>query len=616
MIISNVVVRLPHLVLLIALIVVWSPAKTADLNPLRPIDTSSPRATFQGFVETIDGMYLHFAELVNSYSISGRLYLSHEEHQTQRASLLTALSAERFLDTSRIPPVLLSTVAAERAIQLKEILDRIEIPPLDQIPDHDAITGASTKRWRLPNTEIDIVLIQDGSRAGEFLVSADTVDRLPEFYDRVRNLPYKPGPAKDLASAYRAISSDQTATIFDAFTSSPVGLSMIVPPRWMLRLPTWAKTRVAELTVWQWIGFALGLSVGTLLVFGVYRLTRRHIRDQEADSGIGLYSLLTPLVIIVATELYLPLLTTVLRIGGPPRVVTEFARVIAFFASTAWLVLIGFGILGRAIVSSERLSLHSLDSQLIKLGTRFIGVVFAIGLVMQAATELGFPAYSVLAGLGVGGLAVALAARDSLANLLGSILIMFEQPFRIGHQIRVAGSEGTVEDVGFRSTRLRTADNSVISIPNNAVVNASVENLSLRQTRRQRLLLQIDSDTSPEKIETFCRSITQLISDNPFTKKDNIYVRFNDFGESSLNILASFHFEVANYAAELEERERILLRVIELAKTMDVDFASPTEIVRVETMSPAGLSGSAARHASSTTERPKLLPAETALDQS
>jgi len=521
--IANIVAKFPRLVvLLIALVVVWNPAKTADLNPLRPGDTSSPRATLRGFIETIDGMYFRFAELVNSYGASGRLYFSQEERQKQRSSLLTALTAIQFLDTSRIPPVLRNTVA-ERGLELKEILDRIELPPFDQIPDHDAMAKASAKRWRLPNTEIDIVLIETGARAGEYLVSADTIDRLPEFFERVRDLPYKPGHARQLAEAYRTITSDKSATIYGAFTGSPVGLSMIVPPRWLLNLPAWAKTRILELTVWQWFGFALGLTIAALFVLGAYRLSRRLARNREADADIGIYSLLTPLAIIAVTELYVPVLSTILRISGTPHIITEFGRVICFFASAAWLALIGFGILGRAIVRTERLNIHSLDSQLIHLATRFVGIVAAIALLMQGASELGFPAYSVLAGLGIGGLAVALAARDSLANLLGSIHIMFERPFRIGHRIRVAGSEGTVEYVGFRSTRIRsTADNSLISIPNNSIVNATVENLTLRKMFRQRLVLQVTYDTPPERLETFLQRIKQLIEEHPTTDKTTI----------------------------------------------------------------------------------------------
>ena len=605
------------LVLSIAAMLSSISVKAADVNPLRPVDTTSPQATLQGFFQTIDGMYVRFADVLNSYVTSGRLYLNREEREEQIANLTNALKAIQFLDTSRVSPVLRTTVAAERIIELKEILDRIELPPFEQIPDRDGMAKASAKRWRLPNTEIDIVLIEDGPRAGEFLVSADTVERLPQFYARVHDLPYKTGAAQHLAEAYRAISSDRTATIYDAFSSSPIGLSMIVPPRWMLGLPTWAKTKIVELTVWQWLMFVFGLSIAAAFVFGVYRLARRLARGREADAGPGWHSLLTPVAIIAVMEFYVPVLSTILRIGGTPRMVTEFGRTIILFASAAWLALVGSGILGSAIVSSERLSRHSLDSQLIKLGARLVGIVVAIGLLMQAASELGFPAYSVIAGLGVGGLAVALAARDSLANLLGSVLIMFEKPFRVGHRIRVAGSEGTVEDVGFRSTRIRTADRSLISIPNNSVVNATVENLSVRESFRQRLLIQVTYETSREKLAAFAQSIKQLIMDNPFTTKDNIHVRFNDFGESSLNILVNFYLQVPNYAAELEEREKILLQIMELASEMGVDFAFPTQTLHVETRPIMGMPDPANDRSFQTTNRPKpqLVPVESTPDQ-
>jgi MscS family membrane protein len=282
------------------------------------------------------------------------------------------------------------------------------------------------------------------------------------------------------------------------------------------------------------------------------------------------------------------LLDKIFRISGSPLIVIVYAQTIALYLSAAWLCLIGANLVGETIVTSDHLLPHSLDSQLIRLGARFVGIVVAIGLLMRAGDDLGFPAYSILAGLGVGGLAVALAARDSLANLLGSVLIMFEKPFRVGHGIRVSGSEGTVEDVGFRSTRIRTADNSLISIPNNAVVNATVENLALRTMFRQRLLVQITYDTPRDKVEAFADGIRQLISDDPMTNKDNFHVRFNDLGESSLNILVIFYLIVPNYSAELREREAILLQIMDIAKEIGVEFAFPTRTLRVESPSAAG----------------------------
>jgi MscS family membrane protein len=491
----------------------------------------------------------------------------------------------RFWTCPTFPPVLRDTVAPERAIQLKEILDRIELPSFEAIPDQDAMARASSKRWRLPGTEIDIALVEHGPHSGEYLVTAETVDRLPQFYQRVRKLPYKPGPAAELSELYRRISSGGSATIYDGYTNSPVGLELIVPIRWMLRLPGWAKARIAGAALWQWLGLVGGLAVCVGFVYGAYRFGRRATIRRPEESGPGWPALLTPMAVILVSAVPVPLLCTILRIGGTARVVITFLQTGALYLGAAWLSMIALSLLAEAIVASEHLRQRSLDSQLIRLGMRFAGIAIAIGFLVQGSYELGFPTYSVLAGLGVGGLAVALAARDSLANLLGSLLIMIEKPFRVGHSVRVSGGEGTVEDVGFRSTRIRTPDNSLISIPNNNVVNATVENLSLRGMRRQRFLIQVTYDTPREKLEELMAGIKQLITDHPLTNRTNFNVRFNDFAEGSLNILVYFHIETTDYSAELAAREDILLRIMDLAKQLGIDFAFPTRTLLIETSS-------------------------------
>jgi MscS family membrane protein len=279
------------------------------------------------------------------------------------------------------------------------------------------------------------------------------------------------------------------------------------------------------------------------------------------------------------------LLCTIFRIGGTTRIAITFIQIGALYAAAAWLSMIAANLLAEAFVASEHLRQHSLDSQLIRLGMRLVGVAIAAGFLIQGSYELGFPTYSVIAGLGVGGLAVALAARDSLANLLGSMLIMIEKPFRVGHYVRVAGGEGTVEDVGFRSTRIRTSDNSLLSIPNNSIVDAKIENLSLRSMRHQKLLLQVTYGTAREKLEELVGGVTRLLAEHPKTNKANIYVRFNDFGESSLNILVYFYLETASYSEELEKREEILLSIMKLAEQLHIEFAFPTRTLLIETAS-------------------------------
>jgi len=249
---------------------------------------------------------------------------------------------------------------------------------------------------------------------------------------------------------------------------------------------------------------------------------------------------------------------------------------------SSWLTIAASAVLGEAIVGSERLTIRSLDSQLIRLGTRLVGVVVAVAILIEGGDELGFPAYSVLAGLGVGGLAVALAAQSTIANLIGSLLIALEKPFRVGQYVRIGTSEGTVEDVGFRSTRIRTLDNSLLSIPSSTVVNTTVENLSLRTKRRQRFLVQITYDTPRKKLQELVAAISQLLADNSLVEDSTYQVRLNDFGESSLDILVIFHLQVTDYTSELAEREAVLLQIMDLANNAGVEFAFPTRTLYIE----------------------------------
>jgi MscS family membrane protein len=557
-------------------------AKAANTDALSPLDTSSPRATIQGITETLDGIYAGLVDILHEYTKSDRLYLVPDLRRRQLSLLRRAPKAIRALDISGISPVLIDTVPIERLLQLKEILDRIELPPLADIPDRDAMATRASKRWRIPGTEIDFVLIHDGPRAGEYLVSADTINRLPEFYAKVADLPYKPGPAKELNESYRALSGGNTHTLYEAFLSSPLGLMSLIPFRWMLQLPNWARTPFAGVTAWQWLGLAAGLLVGALFIFASHRVARRLVVLVEDNPRLYWHAVPVPLAISLVAAFLVPFLCVILRIGGTTRIVIDFIQTTAFSFSAAWLSIIGVVILGDLVVSSEHLRRSSLDSQLIRLGARLVGVVVAVVFLMRGADELGFPAYSVLAGLGVGGLAVALAARDSIANLLGSLVIMVEKPFRIGHYIRVGGAEGTVQDVGFRSTRIRTQDNSLISIPNNSVVNATVENLSLRAMRRQRFFVQVTYDTARDKVEELVASINRLILDHPLTNKTNFQVRFNNFSESSLDILVMFYFDVQDYSVELREREAILLQTMDLMNEIGVAFAFPTRTLQIE----------------------------------
>jgi len=302
-----------------------------------------------------------------------------------------------------------------------------------------------------------------------------------------------------------------------------------------------------------------------------------------------------PIGILIVAAVLWPLLCMIIRIGDTPRIVIAVLETLVTYLTCAWLALVGGALVGEMIVGAEHLAIRSLDGQLIRLGVRLFGAVIAVGCLIKGADELGFPAYSVLAGLGIGGLAMALAAKDSLANLLGSMLIMFEKPFRVGDYIRLSGTEGTVEDVGFRSTRIRTLDNSLVSIPNDSVINTTVENLSVRPKRRQRFTLGVTYETPRATLEAFVEGIRTVILDHGETEKDNIQVSFNNLAESSLDILVIFHLLVAEYPSELRGRHEVLVGIMDLAERMGVSFAFPTRTLLID-----GPSGGGAKDRSDT----------------
>ena len=568
------------------LVCLSSGAGAAEPHPLRVPDMSSPRATLQGFLETTDDLYGGWADLLTRYWDSGELYPTASQRKSQADLFRKAPIGIRVLDLSEIPPVEAGIVGQKRMLQLREILDRITLPPMDEVPDAAMMAGQTVKRWRLPDTEIDFVQVQQGPRAGEYLVSPATVERLPEFYERVKNLPPREGATRSLLEAFLRFSPASGQTIYDILSGSPLGLSYIIPLRWVLNWPDWTRISISGVTIWQWIGLGIGAVIALLMIAGSRRIAARLPRGTADAPARRWDALPLPITILLISGVMSPLLNALLRVGGTQRLTIIVMETLGFYLSCAWLALVCSALVGETIVGAEHLAIRSLDGQLIRLGSRLFGAAIAVGCLVQGADQLGFPAYSVLAGLGVGGLAVALAAKDSLANLLGSLMIMFEKPFRVGHYIRLGGSEGTVEDVGFRSTRIRTPDNSLISIPNDAVINTKVENLSLRVRRRQRFVIGVIYTTPRTALLSFVAGIRQLVTEHELVDPIDVQVRFNAFAESSLDILVSFHLAVKDSPSELRGREEILLAIMELAERLDVAFAFPTRTLIVEQASP------------------------------
>jgi MscS family membrane protein len=223
-----------------------------------------------------------------------------------------------------------------------------------------------------------------------------------------------------------------------------------------------------------------------------------------------------------------------------------------------------------------------INDTLFPIAARVIKALVIILLPLLALQNLGLNVMSLVAGLGLGGLAFALAAKDTAANLFGSIMILIDRPFTAGDWVVIGGSEGTVTEIGLRSTRIRTFYDSIISIPNSEVANQTVDNMGKRNFRRVKSTLGVTYDTSPEKLEGFMEAIKQIIHAHPNTRKDYYQIVFTGFGPSSLDILLYFFIQVPDWSRELVVKQNIYLDIIRAANELGVEFAFPTSSIHIE----------------------------------
>lgn len=547
------------------------PAAATEQNPLKPIDTSSPRTTLQGFIAFMNEGYQMGFGRIQSYLSSSRLYLTPADMTALRGAIQRLMAAERTIDFSALPPATARESSRRLTIQLKDILDRIDLPPYESVPDTDAMAAAEFKRWTIPGSDIRIARIESGARAGEYLFTAETASRLPEFHERVRDLPSKPGASVGFYE-------------FSAYHPSGVALALhrVVPPRWLLDLPRWARVTLMDQPLWRWIGVVIVLGGGLGVVGFSRRLSRRW--GQGRMSGTRWVSLLPPITLVLVSAVAAIVLAEVLRVSGVVYQAATLSLWTLFFLALTWAVWAAGSVVSESVIRSERLKASSIDSQLIRLILRLITIILAIAILIVGADRVGLPAYSVVAGLGVGGLAVALAGQQTLANLLGSLIVMVEKPFRIGDWIKVNGVEGMVERVGFRSTRLRTFYDSLVTIPSSELVNSTIDNMEMRKDREVKTVLNVTYDTPASKIEAFVEAIRQILDAHPGTRKDNLQIAFHDFGPHSLDIWLKFLIRAPNRLAELAERQKILLAILKLAESMGVRFAFPTQTLHIESV--------------------------------
>ena len=348
---------------------------------------------------------------------------------------------------------------------------------------------------------------------------------------------------------------------------------------------SWLHESVIGIEVWQFIGLgvmALIIVAARLaIVFALNQaITRRTAPERHEFWRTELKRLQRPLLLLLGA--------ITLAVGFPvldfdadvERVVEIFAQ----FASTFAGVLVGFRLVDAAAdywqqAASETES--KLDDQLVPLartsGKLFVGAIGAVFILQNLDVNI----TSLIAGLGLGGLAIALAAQDTLKNLLGGATILADKPFQVGDWVIMGDIEGTVEQVGFRSTRIRTFADSLISVPNARITDTAVNNMGQRTWRRYYTTVGIAYHTDPDRIQAFVEGVRAIVRSNPNMRRDYYIVELHSFGDFALNIMVYTFIGASNWNEELRTRHIFNLDIIRLANELQVEFAFPTQTLHL-----------------------------------
>ncbi|MDH3584310.1 MAG: mechanosensitive ion channel family protein, partial [Phycisphaerae bacterium] len=523
------------------------PAVPVAPPPVAPETLNSPHATMTTFIEAMDGV----AQAKRRQDETG-------EQQANTEAL-------RCLDLAKITN---KDKAPELAAKLLGVINRLGpyqpwyLWSVDEAADNTAQTYFPHRRFdqRVTRVEPDGQVVLARQADGRWLFSADTVSGIVGLYISVEKLPVLTGldEKKDL--------------------NSESWVRRYMPP--VLKGKTFLT-----LEYWQWLLLAGFIFVGVVLDHTFRLIIRglagRTIRRKggEADPQL-MRQAVRPAGLLVMAMFWLyavnavdlpPLADTVIR--GAARIFAVLAAVLF-----AWRLI---DLVTAALIRKAEHTDSHFDDVLVPLVRKSLKILIVVFGVLYGAQALHIPIGPLLGALGIGGVGFAFAAKDTLENFFGSATVLIDQPFGVGDWIVTEGVEGTVEEIGFRSTRVRTFYNSLVTVPNSRLVRATVDNYGKRRYRRYKTMLGVEYGTSPQQVTAFVEGIREIIRTHPYTRKDYYHVYLNQFGPSSLDILLYMFFEVPDWSVELRERERLNLEIMRLADQLGVGFAFPTQTLHV-----------------------------------
>jgi len=440
------------------------------------------------------------------------------------------------------------------------IFDRLtRLDPAD-FDDAQAVANLDVSRTTLrrsvpPELALDVVF--ERAPGGGWLIARETVAQADALWDRVKLL----DPLPEFATSHAL---------------SPAELVRAAVPKRLQGGGLWLEP-------YQWLGLValivLAVIAERVMVLVLRPLTRKLSSSEGLLIDVKLlHDFERPVGAIFLGLVFLGGLSA-LDLAQGPRGALDIAASFVVAVASVWAAYRLVDVVCWNLEQRAARTENKFDDMLVPLLRRTLKVlVVAVGLVF-IASRLTDQLWHVLAGLSIGSLAIGFAAKDSIENLFGTFTVLLDNPFKLGDLVKVSDIEGTVEQVGFRSTRIRTAEDSLITVPNSRFIGSHVENFGARRRRRVRTLLSLTYETPPEKLQAFCEGLRELIRKHPYAAQDAHHVWLANWGASSLDVEFVCFITTTDFATFLRERHRLYLDVLRVAAQLRVAFAYPTQTV-------------------------------------
>ncbi len=529
-------------------------------SPLLYADTSSPRATMQSFTALT-------AEAADRYE----KFRDSPSRVTQNGLQQVAVTTEQLFDLREVAPANRTKVAEETFYMLWEVLARLELPDPGDIPGVEAATAAKegqSLRWRIPQTGIAIVQVKEGPYAGEYQFDADTIANILQYYDAVSELPYV-----------------HPMRIKNAYRINELSTGWMIPIAWVEALPDWMNLTLFGQVLWKWFATLLLIAVSIGIVVIVYLWARRKAWDNTLSSYLRYLTVPLAYLLVLPVASYFS--RQQINVTGSAATLLYYVFFISYGITLVWMVWLSANQVADAIISSSpRVKAGSLNASLLKLISRSVGVVAVLVLVIRILDEIGVPVYGLVTGAGIGGIAIALAAKSTLENFMGALNLFADRPVSIGDLCRYDEESlpgwrpvGRVESIGLRSTKIRRLDRTLITIPNAEFAQRNIVNLTTSDRFLLATELGLRYETTDDQLRYLLVKLRELLHGHPetiHTAEDPIRVRFIGFGESWLRVEIRAYIKTTRRTEFLAIQEDILLRIMKIVKQAGSGIALPS----------------------------------------